>query len=117
MPRYVDGFVLLVPAKKLAAYKKLAAASPCKTKPAQRATQRRWRIPIQYTPKPCAAHTAAVQRPSSAKGTAKVTKPKPNAAKHSASHMPTLGPCAAARALRRSARAARQGDLPSRLTR
>ena len=27
MPRYVDGFVLLVPTKKLAAYKKLAAAA------------------------------------------------------------------------------------------
>ena len=61
------------------------AARPCKASPAARASQRSWRRPIQNTAAPSMAQTADVQRASSASGTASVTKPRPRAAKHSAS--------------------------------
>ena len=64
---------------------KATAASSCSNRPAARASQRSWRRPIQYTAAPSMAQTAAVQRASSASGTASVTKPRPSAAKHSAS--------------------------------
>ena len=79
--------------------RKARPAKTCKASPAARASQRSWRRPIQNTAAPSIAQTAEVHRASSASGTASVTKPRPRAAKHSASQRCTSPRPAPARAI------------------